>query len=71
MLKNRRVQVDRNEENVVNLRQKMNGDRRFAFDELAEATAVSWISSQVPAQDVNQRRFSGKFVFRMPPEVQR
>jgi len=67
-----RPSTSRNDENVEKIRQKINEDRRFTLDELAEATGVSWSSCQrILTQDLNMRRVSAKFVPRLLTEDQR
>ena len=59
-------------ENVKQIRQKINKDRRYTIDEISEAIGVSWSSCQwILTVDFNMRRVATKFVPRLLTQDQK
>jgi hypothetical protein len=55
----------RNDENIENVRNAINADRRRTIDEISEITGLSWSSCQrVLTEDLNMKRVYAKFVER-------
>jgi uncharacterized protein YdbL (DUF1318 family) len=64
-----RLSTSRNDENLENVRNAINADRRRIFDEVSEITGLSWTSCQrMLTDDLNMKRSSGKFVPRLLTE---
>jgi hypothetical protein len=48
---------------------KINEDHRYTFDEISEATGVSWSTcQQILTVDLNMRHVAAKFVPRLPTQ---
>jgi len=55
--------ISRTDENVENIRKKINEDRRHTTDKISEATGVSWSPcQQILTVDLNMRSVAAKFV---------
>jgi histone-lysine N-methyltransferase SETMAR len=64
--------TSRNEENIKNVRQAINEDRRKTIEQVSKEKNVSWSSCQrILTEDLRMRRLSAKFVPRLLTEEQK
>ena len=64
-----RTSTRRKDENLENVRNAINADRRRTIDEVSEITGLSWSSYQrMLTEDLNMKRVSAKFVTRLLTE---
>ena len=67
-----RPSTSRNDENLEQVRNAINADRRRTIDEILEITGLSWSSCQrILTDDLNMKRVSAKFVPRLLTEDQK
>ena len=67
-----RPSSSRNDENIAQIREKLNEDHRYTIDELPEVTGVCWsLVQRILTQDLDMRPVAAKFVPRLLTEDQR
>jgi hypothetical protein len=67
-----RPSTSRNEENIEQVRQAINEDRRKVIEQVSEETNMSWSSCQrILTEDLRMRRVSAKFLPRLLTEEQK
>ena len=65
------LQLAQNDENLDEVRNATNADRRRTIDEISEVTGLSWSScQQMLTKDLNMKRVSARFVPRLLTEDQ-